>query len=88
MMIDLDNSTKYMHAVITSPVPNPDKPFKYPAAFPGKIEFEADLYNSRDVHDIGIEVSMMGPCNKINAKATGFIGGASRSIFKDILAYP
>lgn len=60
MMIDLDNSTKYMHAVITSPIPNPDKPFKYPAAFPGKIEFEADLYNSRDVHDIGIEVSLYG----------------------------
>lgn len=65
MMIDLDNSTKYMHAVITSPVPNPDKPFKYPAAFPGKIEFEADLYNSRDVHDIGIEVVLPDQSSRI-----------------------
>ncbi|CAO3690704.1 unnamed protein product [Rhizopus stolonifer] len=56
LAIPLDNPVKKTSAVITSPLANPDKPFKYKSAYPLQLEIEADIFNTDDVNNIAIEV--------------------------------
>ncbi|KAI9320528.1 hypothetical protein BX666DRAFT_1204677 [Dichotomocladium elegans] len=65
LMVDLKNNAKHMNAVITSPVANPDKPFKFNLNHSGGFEIEVELYNSRDVHDIGIEIQFPDKSTRI-----------------------
>lgn len=57
LAIPLDNPVKKTSAVITSPLANPDKPFKYKSAYPLQLDIEADIFNADDVNNIAIEVN-------------------------------
>lgn len=48
---------KRTSAIITYPLPNSDKPYKYKSTYPIKIDIEADIFNADDINCIAIEVS-------------------------------
>ncbi|KAG1141018.1 hypothetical protein G6F37_009150 [Rhizopus arrhizus] len=47
---------KRTSAVITYPLPNSDKPYKYKSTYPIKIDIEADIFNADDINCIAIEL--------------------------------
>jgi hypothetical protein len=48
-----------MHAEITQPFPNADKPYRFISKYPVKIHLEADIFNACDTNNIAVEVMIM-----------------------------
>ncbi|RUS15173.1 armadillo-type protein [Endogone sp. FLAS-F59071] len=55
--IELRNPFKRTTSALSNPVSNPDKPYVFNAAFPLRIDVEAELSNVADISSIAIEVT-------------------------------
>ncbi|KAI9010804.1 armadillo-type protein [Phycomyces nitens] len=52
----LNKPIRHTSAVITSPISNIDKPYRFMYQFPTELRVEADILNVSDVNDIAIEI--------------------------------